>query len=121
MKVIQYFIFLRNTFQSYTPDIEGAEDFTGRILHSIDYRYPEEFKGKVVAIVGGRASAIDLAIQIEKMAEKVGQNFIYVILKCKWGVAGSEGVCRVRKPVNHGIDPCLINLQSLVEYGNHKM
>jgi cation diffusion facilitator CzcD-associated flavoprotein CzcO len=36
----------------YTPDIAGRSDFGGRVLHSIEYRRPDEFVGRRVLVVG---------------------------------------------------------------------
>jgi cation diffusion facilitator CzcD-associated flavoprotein CzcO len=48
----------------YIPDVPGAERFTGRQLHTRDYRTAEEFAGKHVLIVGGGISAIQLLDEI---------------------------------------------------------
>ncbi|KXS17890.1 FAD/NAD(P)-binding domain-containing protein [Gonapodya prolifera JEL478] len=44
----------------YIPPISGAESFKGRLLHSRDFRFVEEFVGKNVVVVGSGSSALDL-------------------------------------------------------------
>lgn len=50
--------------KKHFPEIENLDKFTGDILHSKDYRFPEFFDGKRVAIIGGRHSGNDIANQI---------------------------------------------------------
>ena len=51
----------------YIPDYPGAETFTGRTLHTRDYRKAEDFAGQHVLIVGGGISAIQLLDQISQV------------------------------------------------------
>ncbi|SNS76643.1 flavin-containing monooxygenase [Actinomadura mexicana] len=48
----------------YRPDLPGLGSFTGRMLHSSQYRRPEEFAGQRVVIVGGGNSAVQIAIEL---------------------------------------------------------
>ena len=41
--------------------IEGFDQYQGLIMHSHDYRVPDPFTDKTVAIVGAGASAVDIA------------------------------------------------------------
>jgi cation diffusion facilitator CzcD-associated flavoprotein CzcO len=43
--------------------------FAGRQLHTADYRGPAEFAGKRVLVVGGGTSAVQLRLEIAKVAE----------------------------------------------------
>ena len=51
----------------YIPHYPGAERFTGRQLHTRDYRGADEFVGKHVIIVGGGISAIQLLDEISRV------------------------------------------------------
>ena len=51
----------------FVPRYPGQEDFTGRQLHTVDYRSPEEFAGKHVVVVGGGASATQLLGEISRV------------------------------------------------------
>jgi thioredoxin reductase len=51
----------------YIPDIPGKDRFTGRQLHTRDYRTAEEFEGKHVIVVGGGISAIQLLDEISRI------------------------------------------------------
>lgn len=50
----------------HIPTFPGIETFTGRILHSHDFRDALEFKGKNVLIIGRSYSAEDIASQCYK-------------------------------------------------------
>jgi len=51
----------------YITDYPGAERFTGRQLHTKEYRTAEEFAGKHVIVVGGGISAIQLLDEISRV------------------------------------------------------
>jgi thioredoxin reductase len=51
----------------YIPEYPGADRFTGRQLHTRDYRSAEEFVGKHVIVVGGGISAIQLLDEISRV------------------------------------------------------
>ncbi|CAO3652750.1 unnamed protein product [Mucor hiemalis] len=61
----------------YVPDIPGLEELNKnrhiQILHSRDYRCPDEFKNKVVLVVGAGSSAIDIVREVSSVATKVYQ------------------------------------------------
>jgi hypothetical protein len=48
------------------PDYPGT--FTGRVLHSHDYKRPEPFKNQRVLVVGGGNSACDIAVDVARGA-----------------------------------------------------
>jgi dimethylaniline monooxygenase (N-oxide forming) len=50
------------------PEIPG--EFAGTVVHSRDYRTPEPFADKRVAVVGGAQSAIDIVAEISGVAER---------------------------------------------------
>ena len=54
----------------YIPVIEGMTEFDGEIMHSCDYRDPEDFRGKRVAVVGGGPSGLDLAVDLNGIVDK---------------------------------------------------
>ena len=51
----------------YIPEYPGAERFTGRQLHTKDYRTADEFVGKHVIVVGAGISAIQLLDEISRV------------------------------------------------------
>lgn len=53
----------------YWPYYPGRETFTGRQLHSVDYRGPEEFAGQDVIVVGGGNSAVHILSEIADVAD----------------------------------------------------
>lgn len=55
----------------FVPYIPGIDEFTGRQLHTRDYRTPDEFAGRRVLIVGAGISAVQLLIEIARNAREV--------------------------------------------------
>jgi thioredoxin reductase len=51
----------------YIPEYPGAERFTGRQLHTKDYRTADELAGKHVVVVGAGISAIQLLDEISRV------------------------------------------------------
>ncbi|MEU0872894.1 NAD(P)-binding domain-containing protein [Nocardia brasiliensis] len=51
----------------FIPRYRGAETFTGRQLHTHDYRTAAEFAGKHVVVVGGGISAVQLLDEISQV------------------------------------------------------
>ncbi|WP_349307558.1 NAD(P)-binding domain-containing protein [Rhodococcus sp. H29-C3] len=51
----------------FIPHYRGAELFTGRQLHTKDYRTAEEFDGERVIVVGGGISAVQLLDEISQV------------------------------------------------------
>ncbi|TYB43863.1 flavin-containing monooxygenase [Actinomadura chibensis] len=48
----------------YRPELAGLDSFTGTVVHSSDYRRPEEFADRRVVIVGGGNSAVQIGIEL---------------------------------------------------------
>lgn len=53
------------------PELAGAEQFAGRVRHSVTYRAAEELRGKRVLIVGAGNSAVDIACDAARTAKSV--------------------------------------------------
>lgn len=53
----------------YVPDITGNQIFEGRIIHSYQYRHQEPFAGERVVVVGGRNSAVQIAVELAQVAD----------------------------------------------------
>ncbi|XP_040577251.1 uncharacterized protein [Lepeophtheirus salmonis] len=51
--------------------IKGIDSYSGKVLHSHNYRIPEPYKGKRVLVFGAASSGIDISIEIAKFASKV--------------------------------------------------
>lgn len=49
------------TWHANRPTIKGEDKFKGKIIHSVEYRLPEEFAGKRVLVVGAGNSGVDIA------------------------------------------------------------
>ena len=62
----------------YFPTLAGIEQFTGRVLHSRDFREATDFKGKNILIIGSGYSAQDIA----QLTHRYGANRIV----CSWKV-----------------------------------
>lgn len=55
----------------YIPGYEGRLTFTGKQMHSHDYRYPEPFKDETILVIGGNFSAVDIVTQTSEYAKSV--------------------------------------------------
>ena len=55
----------------YIPDYPGRETFTGRQLHTRDYKRAAEFAGQRVVVVGAGISAIQLLDEISLVTETI--------------------------------------------------
>lgn len=58
-------------FQPRVPKIPGISTFPGKLLHSHNYRKPDQFRNQRVAILGSAASGSDLAGEISRVASSV--------------------------------------------------
>ncbi len=53
------------------PQLKGIEHFKGEVLHSHNYRRPDAFTGKRVALWGTAASGFDISFEIASVADAV--------------------------------------------------
>ena len=92
----------------FWPYYPGQERFTGRQLHTADYRGPAEFAGKRVVVVGGGASGIQLLLEIAKVAAATTwvtrrePEFTTRPFDAEWG---REVEARVADRVRRGLPP----------------
>ncbi len=52
------------------PHIEGIQQFSGRIIHSHDFRNAKEFAGQDILVIGSHYSGEDVALQTHKFGAK---------------------------------------------------
>ena len=50
------------------PQIEGVDRFSGDIMHSRDFRHPDQIRGKRAMVVGNGPSGIDIAVAAGQVA-----------------------------------------------------
>lgn len=55
----------------FVPQVEGADRYTGRQLHSAHYTGPEDFAGQRVAVVGGGNSGVQITADLLSTAQEV--------------------------------------------------
>lgn len=53
------------------PIIPGIKEFSGRVIHSHDYRTSETYKNRRVLLIGASFSGLDLAELIAPVAKEV--------------------------------------------------
>ena len=58
------------TWHANRPKIKGEEKFTGRLIHSVEYRSANEFVGKRVLVVGAGNSGVDIASDAGEFADQ---------------------------------------------------
>ncbi len=54
-----------------TPSFDGQQTFTGRILHSVEYRRPQPFQGRRVLVVGCGNSGGEIAAELANAGVRV--------------------------------------------------
>ena len=59
------------------PDWEGVKAFTGRVIHSADYRSGEEFRGERVLVIGIGNSGAELAADLAEQ----GASFVAIAVR----------------------------------------
>ncbi|KAF8728067.1 hypothetical protein HU200_018644 [Digitaria exilis] len=55
----------------FVPKIQGIGNWSGKQMHSHNYRTPEPFQNQIVVTVGMGASGIDIALDISHVAKEV--------------------------------------------------
>ena len=55
----------------HVPEISGRDRFTGRVMHSIDYRRPAGMKGRSVLVVGAGNSAGEISVELARAGASV--------------------------------------------------
>ncbi|KAL8158758.1 hypothetical protein V2J09_000295 [Rumex salicifolius] len=50
--------------EAVVPEVDGAEGFEGRVLHSSEYKCGEEFRGKRVLVVGCGNSGMEVSLDL---------------------------------------------------------
>ncbi|XP_066547941.1 flavin-containing monooxygenase 5 isoform X2 [Amia ocellicauda] len=51
-------------------EFPGIESFGGRFFHSVEYKDPEEFRGKRILVIGIGNSGGDIAVELSRVAEQ---------------------------------------------------
>ncbi|NIH87654.1 FAD-dependent oxidoreductase [Amycolatopsis granulosa] len=95
----------------FWPHYPGQETFTGRQLHTADYRTAEEFRGQHVLVVGGGTSAVQLLIEIADFAR--GTTWVTrrppVFQDVEFNPElGREAVAKVDRRVRAGLPPASV-------------
>ena len=57
--------------QPAVPQYPGAEQYQGRMLHSLGYKGPDGFEGRDIVVVGVGSSGADIAAELSKVAQRV--------------------------------------------------
>ncbi|MER5356376.1 FAD-dependent oxidoreductase [Kitasatospora sp. NPDC002551] len=72
------------------PVPDGAESFTGRMLHAVDYLEGDGFRGQRVVVVGLGASAVDIAADLSRHASRTVLSVrrgLHVVPKQLFGIS----------------------------------
>lgn len=70
-----------------------AGDFAGEVLHSKDYKQPDQLRGKRVLVVGGGNSGCDIAAEAARVSERAEWSLrqgVHFIPKTLFGVRTAE-------------------------------
>lgn len=100
----------------YRPGLPGLESFTGQVMHSADYRRPEQLAGRRVVVVGAGNSAVQIAVELAEHADVTLTSRKPVVYATNEPVPGDSRIWRVltaagRLPIGpwfgHGSIPVL--------------
>lgn len=72
--LIYAFLCCRHYAVPHIPPIDGIEEFKGMTTHSHNYRDPECFRDKTVAVLGASSSGMDIAMEVSLAAKKVNST-----------------------------------------------
>ena len=76
MYIIKHVLVNRPNNIPVYPAIEGIAKFSGKQIHSRDYRRAETYSGKRVLIVGLGPSGLDITYQLSKTAKQVLNSYV---------------------------------------------
>ncbi|QGU05643.1 NAD(P)-binding domain-containing protein [Corynebacterium comes] len=81
----------------YIPHVPGIENFTGRQLHTKNYRRKEDFAGLRTLVVGGGLSAVQFLLELAPVTETIWAtrrppNFTGREFDAGWGLAVEKAV-----------------------------
>uniref|UniRef100_A0A7S2ZUP5 Flavin-containing monooxygenase n=1 Tax=Rhodosorus marinus TaxID=101924 RepID=A0A7S2ZUP5_9RHOD len=81
-ETFDYLVMCNGTFSSkpHRPSFPGQEKFEGKIIHSSEWRSPDEFDGKKIVIVGNGKSAVDASM----VAGEVGERAVQLVRRMHW-------------------------------------
>ncbi len=75
-KTFDYVLVCSGIFsKAYIPQIPGSENFGGPILHAKDYKTPEAFRERRVAVVGNAFSGCEITAELAPSAKSVTNIF----------------------------------------------
>lgn len=84
------------------PDPPFPGTFTGRTIHSHDYKEPEPFANERVVVLGMGNSAMDIAVELSQVAERVilaARRGAYVVPKVLFGLPLDQVFTSTRVPL----------------------
>ena len=87
-------LLLRSDARVLGPDdkLRGADVFPGRLMHSHNYRRPDEFAGETIMLLGASSSGADICHEVAEHASQV----------TPWGVGVTFQRCMC---MQHGLLP----------------
>ena len=65
--------------EQHNPHFEGEESFTGKVMHSLDYRTPTGFKGKNVLVIGIGNSGVDIGVELSRITKQVSGRIYWIV------------------------------------------
>ncbi|KAJ8908334.1 hypothetical protein NDN08_005047 [Rhodosorus marinus] len=88
-ETFDYLVMCNGTFSSkpHRPNFAGQEKFEGKIIHSSEWKSPDEFAGKKTVIVGMGKSAVDASM----VASEVGESAVQLVRSMHWFTTSHVG------------------------------
>lgn len=92
------------------PDLPGLKDFSGRIVHSSEFRSGSEYKGKKVLVVGVSTSGHDIALDLYNHGAEVTMGQRSPATVCDIGTAQVAFMATSTVPLDEADQRSLANL-----------
>ncbi|XP_040375800.1 probable indole-3-pyruvate monooxygenase YUCCA10 isoform X2 [Oryza brachyantha] len=76
--------------EKVVPEVPGMDTFPGKVLHAVDYRSAEGFKGKSVLVVGSGNSGMEIAYDLAVAGATTSiviRSELHLVSKEVWNVA----------------------------------
>ena len=111
--------------QPSSPPIRDLDNFTGKVIHAIEYDDPKEYAGQTVLCVGARASGMDIAREISMVANRVylsdstcdkKQEFGNVVLMPRTQSVDEDGGVHFSSPNNDDEEEWTVNDLDVIIY-----
>ncbi|CAK9175897.1 unnamed protein product [Ilex paraguariensis] len=104
------------TADTFIPDVEGLNTFTGEVIHSTRYKNGEKFRDRNVLVVGSGNSGMEIALDVSNFGAKTS-----IVVRSPVHVASREMIHMglfLLKYIRHTLVDSLLVLLGKLSYGD---